>query len=151
MPNPKHKTMETTNSLNIVQLKLRLIEQILATENMEILQVMLQFFVIEKTVVEKNIETESNENFGEKPFVVIRNYDKDSPYPKVELEEDEIIFKGLRNKQTKMYKNTEDLPNYDENLLQENQSVEFAKMLDSIGNLFDDEPPIEELLKMLTK
>lgn len=142
--------METNENTNIVQLKLRLIEQILATDNIEILQEMLQFFVSQKTIIENEIAREDSETFGEKPFVVIRKYDKNAPYPKNDIPENEMMFKGLRNKPTKMYRNVEDLPNYDENLLKEEQSVGLAKTLQNIGDLFDDEPPLEELLKDLT-
>jgi hypothetical protein len=142
--------METAENTDIAQLKLRLIEQILAIENIETLQEMLQFFVSRQAIAEKEIATENNENFGEKPFVVIRNYDKNSPYPKNDIPENEMMFKGLRNKPTKMYQNIENLPNYDANLLHEEQSAGLTKTLQSIGNLFDDEPPLEELLKDLT-
>jgi hypothetical protein len=142
--------METNENTNIEQLKLRLIEQILAIENIETLQEMLQFFVSQKTIAEKEIADEDNKILEEKPFVVIRKYDKNTPYPKNDIPENEMMFKGLRNKPTKMYQNIEDLPNYDENLLNEEQSLGLAKTLQSIGNLFDDEPPLEELLKDLT-
>lgn len=142
--------METNENTNIEQLKLRLIEQILAIENIETLQEMLQFFVSQKTIVEKEIATEDSETFGEKPFFVIKKYDKNAPYPKNDIPENEVMFNGLRNKPTKMYQNIEDLPSYDENLLCEEQSLGLAKTLQSIGNLFDDEPPLEELLKDLT-
>ena len=139
--------METNENTNIEQLKLRLIEQILAIENIETLQEMLQFFVSQKTIAEKEIATEDNETFGEKPFVVIRKYDKNAPYPKNDIPENEWIYKSKlqKNKENGLIQTNED------NILRENKSVEFAKVLQSIGNIFDDEPPIEELLKMLTK
>ncbi len=143
--------METTENTDLISLKLKLIENILLINEPNVLQEILQLLVPQEVVSEQEMTAEVYETFGDTPlFVVKKMYDENAPYPKVELGEEEYLLKGIRNKQTKMYQNMEDLPNYDENMLHEEQSAGFAKVLQNVGNLFDDEPPIEELLKDLT-
>lgn len=139
--------METNENTNIEQLKLRLIEQILAIENIETLQEILQFFVSQKTIAEKEIATEDSETFGEKPFVVIRKYDKNAPYPKNDIPENEWIYKSKlqKNKENGLIQTNED------NILREPNGNAMYLAVENSEEIFADEKPIEELLKMLTK